>query len=157
MKNKFEFNYVKFSHAEDLNPEEQNLYKKAKTAAINAYAPYSGFMVGASVLLENGVVITGNNQENAAYPSGMCAERTALFYAGSSYPEIPVKTILITAFSSGKFLDNAVSPCGGCRQVILEIIKRQKKPIRLIMAGESVITILEDASLLLPFPFENPF
>lgn len=157
MKNKFEFSYIKLSRAEDLSPEEQNLYKKAKTAARKAYAPYSSFMVGASVLLENGDVITGSNQENAAYPSGICAERTALFYAGASYPEIPVKTILITAFSSGKFLDNAVSPCGGCRQVILETIKRQKKPIRLIMAGESVITIVEDASMLLPFPFENPF
>lgn len=126
-------------------------------AARNAYAPYSRFFVGASLRLEDGTIVTGSNQENASYPQGICAERNALFHAGATYPDRAVKELLIVAFAEGKKRVNRASPCGGCRQVILETSTRYKTPIRIILPGERDALILEDNSFLLPFGFDASF
>ena len=129
---KIELTFVK-ANFNELDISEQELIEKAKNAYSNAYAPYSGFLVGASVLLENGEIINGSNQENAAYPSGLCAERVALFYAGAKYPEVPIKTIAISAKSKTFEIDDVVSPCGACRQVMAEYQQKQGQDIRLLL------------------------
>ena len=113
---------IRIAEYDRLNhlPARSELVEKAMEAAGNAYAPYSKYQVGAAVLLENGKIYTGNNQENAAYPSGMCAERVAIFYAGAQNPDVPVVSIAIAAYSEGKFQEEPVTPCGGCRQVLYE-------------------------------------
>ena len=128
--------------------------ESATKAIENAYAPYSAFKVGAAVLLENDEIITGNNQENVAYPSGLCAERVALFYAASIYPEVTVKTIAVTASAVHFDLSEPVTPCGSCRQVMSETENRFESPIRIIMRGESgKIYITKGINNLLPLMF----
>jgi cytidine deaminase len=120
----------------------------------HAYAPYSKFKVGAAVLLEDGTVITGNNQENIAYPSGLCAERVALFAAGANNADKQVRSIAITA--EGDLLKDSeiVSPCGGCRQVMLETERRQKSPCRIILVGQNGnALVFNSAEDLLPLAF----
>lgn len=138
---------------DELQTAEKNLINSAKEAAKRAYAPYSNFRVGAAVLLENGEIITGNNQENEAYPSGMCAERVALFYASSAYPDIKISALAVAAFSDGHYTTLPVSPCGGCRQVMLETEKRLNAPIRMLLSGEKEVYIIERSSELLPYSF----
>ncbi|MDO4771231.1 cytidine deaminase [Porphyromonas sp.] len=138
---------------EELSSQERLLIDEAKKIAEGAYAPYSQFSVGAAVLLENGQIITGSNQENAAYPSGTCAERTAIFYANSQYPDVPVVTIAIIAINGGKIVDG-LSPCGACRQVLAEVSTRYRKPYAVIMAGSKHHTIIKDNRLLLPLTFD---
>jgi cytidine deaminase len=141
-----------FDDLTQLPPENSDLIKKAREAAKNAYAPYSEFYVGAAVLLGNGKIIEGNNQENAAYPSGLCAERVALFYANASYPDVPVKAIAITAIDKKGKVRNSVQPCGSCRQVMLETEFKSGKPIQIILDGEK-ITVLDGIESLLPLSF----
>lgn len=148
---------VEYSSINELETIDQQLINESKKATENAYAPYSNFHVGAALLLENGEIICGNNQENAAYPSGLCAERVALFYANSKYPDVKVKTIAIAASSNGKFAKFPVGPCGSCRQVILETENRFKSPIKIILYSEEKIQVIEDASTLLPISFTEDF
>lgn len=132
----------------------KKLINGAKSATKRAYAPYSNFHVGAAILLANGEIITGNNQENAAYPSGLCAERVTVFHANAQYPDIAVEAIAVAACSSeGEFTTNPCSPCGGCRQVLLEVENRYNRPIKVILYGESKIYELESAKALLPVGF----
>ena len=138
----------------ELMPEYADLLQQATTAAHNAYAPYSHFQVGAAVLLENGEVICGANQENAAYPSGLCAERVALFYANARYPNMPVKAIAITSSCGGQLNDEPAYPCGACRQVLLETEMRYGKPIHVIMGGAKKIKKVASIRDLLPLSFE---
>ncbi|MFY7670067.1 cytidine deaminase [Tenacibaculum sp. MEBiC06402] len=142
----------------ELNQDEQELMKEATTARKNAYAPYSKFKVGAALLLDNGEIITGNNQENAAYPSGMCAERVAIWSAGAKYPNMTVKKIAITAASSEIEVKNPVGPCGACRQALYEYEFNQKEPIEIIFMGETgkIIKVNSLASLL-PFSFDSSY
>lgn len=150
-KRELKIEYFTYYHS---YPEEyEKLCREAINASATAYSVYSGFSVGAAVLLENGEVITGNNQENAAYPSGLCAERTALFYAGASYPRVAVKALAIAACQEGKLREEFVPPCGACRQVMAEVIKRYKKDFEVIMVGENETVVIK-ASALLPFAFE---
>ncbi len=130
----------------------------AKKAISRAYAPYSGFQVGAAILLANGKIVTGNNQENAAYPSGMCAERVAIWSASSRYPNIVIKKIAITVKSSTKQVDQPVAPCGACRQTLLEYEINQKEPIEVFFMGE-IGKVIKANSLqdLLPFSFDQSF
>lgn len=138
---------------ENSFPEEyRKLCRKAIEASAKSYSIYSDFAVGAAVLLENGEIILGNNQENAAYPSGLCAERTALFYAGATYPEIPVKALAIAACYKGVPRENFVPPCGACRQVMAEVIKRYGQDFDVVMIGRKE-TVMLKASALLPFAF----
>lgn len=132
---------------------ELKLIDAAKKAVFNAYAPYSKFQVGAAVLLENGEIITGSNQENAAYPSGTCAERVALFYANSQYPDQAVTAIAIAAYTHGKYVHAPITPCGSCRQVMLEIELRHQKPMAIYLYGESDIFLIDSVKSLLPFHF----
>ncbi len=146
-----------YNSVNELNAEEKLLIVSAQNAADRAYSPYSKFSVGAAVLLDNGEIIQGNNQENAAYPSGLCAERVALFYANSKFPDVAVKSIAITAKKNGKFNDNPVPPCGACRQVMLETEIRFKSPVKVILYGEKKIQIINKISDLLPLDFTADF
>jgi cytidine deaminase len=132
--------------------------EEAIKAAKMAYAPYSRFSVGAALLMEDNSIISGNNQENAAYPSGMCAERVAIWKAGSSYPNKKVKKIAITAVSSNKQLDKPVGPCGACRQTLLEYEVNQKEDMEILFMGEigNVVKTNSIASLL-PFSFDSSY
>lgn len=135
-----------------------NLLEEAEKAAKNAYAKYSHFKVGAAVLLNNGMIISGNNQENAVYPSGLCAERTTVFYASAQYPEVPITKIAITAIHASNPLTIPVPPCGSCRQVLLEYEEKFNQPIEVIMAGESgEVYVVASVSELLPCTFHGGF
>lgn len=142
------------SEFNDLIDSDKNLIRIAKNSLKSAYAPYSGFLVGASVLLENGEVIAGNNQENVAYPSGLCAERVAIFYASSEFPSAKIKAIAVTAISKKFEIKDVISPCGACRQVISEYEEKQNENIRVLLhqANDTVI-ILNSISDLLPLMF----
>ena len=119
-----------YSNETELNQLDFKLLAEAKEAVLKAYAPYSNFHVGAAVLLEDGTIIQGNNQENIAYPSGLCAERVALFHAGAQFPGIAVDLICIVAKGDLMPISQLLSPCGACRQVMLESENRQNKPNR---------------------------
>ena len=127
---------IKVYEYDELNDTDRALLDDAIEATRRSYAPYSHFSVGAAALLANGVVVTGTNQENAAYPSGLCAERTTLFYANSQYPDQAVVTLAIAARTEKDFIDTPIPPCGACRQVILETEKRYKQPIRILLYGK---------------------
>ena len=141
----------------ELDETERILVDEAKSAAARSYSPYSKFAVGAAVLLANGTTVTGSNQENAAYPSGLCAERTALFYANSCYPDQPVDMLAIAARNESGFVATPVTPCGACRQVILETEQRFKRPVRILLYGESEILLIEGIKDLLPLSFGAEF
>ena len=150
--------FEEYDSVQQLSKEEQLLFQHAKRSRDLAYAPYSRFYVGAAVLLENNEIITGSNQENAAYPSGLCAERVALFYVGAKFPGTIIKTILITCNSKHKEVDQPLSPCGACRQVIAESEQRQGKKIRIVMGGNSgKIIACEGVENLLPLMFKGEF
>ena len=149
----FTIRMAEYDRLEDLSDSQVTLVKKAMEAAVDAYAPYSAYHVGAAVLLENGEIITGNNQENAAYPSGLCAERVAIFYAGSQYPDVPARSIAIAAMQEGIFQEQPVSPCGGCRQVLFEKESQGGAPLEVILYGSRKIQVLRQATDLLPLPF----
>lgn len=147
---------TEYESQDNLNEEESRLIAEAKSIMIDAYAPYSHFQVGAAVLLENGIIIKGNNQENASYPIGLCAERVALFSAGANFPGIAIKSIAIAARSEKFHVDKPVSPCGACRQAIAEYEQRYKKNIRILMTGETgKILSSESIQNLLPFQFKG--
>lgn len=141
---------------DDLRSDDRDLLTKAKEAVKNAYAPYSNFKVGAALMLDNGIVVTGNNQENAAYPSGLCAERTAVFYASSQYPNAKVKSIAISYESQNKLFSDPVTPCGSCRQALAEYEVKANSPIRVIMSSQSgKIYITKSIESLLPLLFNS--
>ena len=137
---------------EECSIIEKKLIEAAKNATEYAYAPYSQFKVGAAVLLENREIVIGNNQENAAYPSGLCAERTAIFSANANFPNQKVVAIAIAAFYKGKYSTD-VTPCGGCRQVLLETETRFNSPIRILIYRGDEIYVVENAKALLPLHF----
>lgn len=147
-----------FEDINQLSDDEQTLMKFAVKATEGAYAPYSKFSVGAALLMEDDTIITGNNQENAAYPSGMCAERVAIWKASSSFPNKKIKKIAIAAISSNKKLDRPVGPCGACRQTLFEYEVKQGKDVEVIFMGEvgSVVKTPSIASLL-PFSFDSSY
>jgi cytidine deaminase len=147
-----------FDSISDCPKSIQNLMKAAHEAREKAYAPYSSFHVGAAILLENGKVVTGSNQENASYPAGLCAERTAIFYAGSKYPDVKIKSIALTAGPKGKDNKEAVPPCGSCRQAIAEYEQNQKAPIAIYFMGKSGKVKKVDSLLsLLPLAFSQDY
>jgi len=147
-----------YESLEELQEGDKKLMLEAVQARKNAYAPYSNFQVGAALLLENGEVVIGNNQENASYPSGLCAERVAIFQAGAKYPNVVIKSIAISATSMKYKVDTPAAPCGNCRQSISEYEVKQKQPIRLLMMGE-IGEVLKCDSIgdILPLAFNNSF
>ncbi|QED38818.1 cytidine deaminase [Antarcticibacterium arcticum] len=147
-----------YDSCEELPQEIQDLMDRAIDARDKAYAPYSKFKVGAAVLLDNGEVITGSNQENASYPSGLCAERTAIFYAGAMYPEAKFLKIALSAKSLNHRVITPIPPCGSCRQAIAEYEVKQESPIEIYFMGETG-KVVKSHSLkeLLPLIFDNSY
>jgi cytidine deaminase len=137
MQKKLTISYDVFDRLEDLSADDQKLLKAATEAAKNAYSPYSNFHVGAAVWLENGDIVVGNNQENLAYPSGLCAERVAAFSASALHPNQKMMAIAITAFSENFVTDKPVPPCGACRQALIEYEIRSNQPMRCILRGST--------------------
>lgn len=142
-----------FDRKEDLTPEQEELVTRAISVAKDAYAPYSKYYVGAALRLENGEIIIGNNQENVAYPSGLCAERVAIFYAGARYPDQAVSSIAVAAIQNGILQEEPVPPCGACRQVIYEKELHGKRNMEVILVGSKKIQVIDRACDLLPLPF----
>lgn len=143
-----------YDSTDELREEDRKLVLAAREASKDAYAPYSNFHVGAALRLENGMVIKGNNQENAAFTTGLCAERVTLFYASASFPDVPVAALAVTAENSNGLIASPVKPCGSCRQAIVETESRFKKAIRIILDGKSKILVFEGVENLLPFAFK---
>ena len=143
--------YTTFSDA------ERQLFAAAHAACHRAYAPYSDFQVGAAVLLADGQIYEGNNQENAAYPSGLCAERVALFYVSATHPDIPIAAVAVTVnHDRAPDFDDLVSPCGGCRQVIAEYEHKFKQPIKIYLLGrDERVSVIPSMQVLLPFFFSS--
>ncbi len=145
-----------FESLNELPKTVKELMKVASEARLKAYAPYSNFSVGAAILLENGEIITGSNQENASFPSGLCAERTAIYYAGAKFPNSIIKTMAIIAGSQNHKTITPIPPCGACRQAIAEYEIKQAQPIELYFMGEEG-EIIKSNSLanLLPLLFDK--
>ena len=153
---KISHSFMVFDNLEELSKDDKTLFSEAKKARNNAYAPYSNFQVGAALLLDNNKIVLGNNQENAAYPSGMCAERVAIWNASSQYPNNKILKIFITAKSSQKVVTEPVAPCGACRQTIAEYELNQDANIEIFFMGETG-RIIKSNSLkdLLPLAFDK--
>lgn len=147
--------YQQCSYSE-LNPICKKLADAAREATYKSYAPYSNFYVGAAILLSNDMIIQGSNQENAAFGAGTCAERTALFYVQSEHPNEKILAIAIAARGSdGNFTQCPISPCGICRQALIEAQTRTRESIKVIMCGKEEVRIVENASALLPVQFDS--
>jgi len=155
MQNKTIETKVSIYSFDELDSSKQMLINKAKEQVTKAYAPYSKFHVGAAVELENGEIFAGSNQENSAYPSGLCAERVAMFFANAQYPDQPVKTLAIAAFTNGNFLAEPITPCGSCRQVLLETEQRFEKDITILLYGTNHVYEIKNVKQLLPLCFEK--
>lgn len=144
---------IKHYLKDELTSCDNSLVEKAIEATNNAYAEYSHFYVGAALQLEDGTIVTGANQENAAFPSGLCAERTALFAAQANYPQQPVTCIAIAARNENGLLKEPISPCGACRQVMVGVENRYHKPIRVLLYGTNGVYELSSARDLMPLTF----
>ena len=147
--------FTEYAGAAELEAEDRTLVEKAIEATKHSYAPYSNFNVGAALLLDNGEIVTGSNQENAAYPSGLCAERTAMFYASSQYPQHAILKIAVAATQGGVLCGNPATPCGSCRQVMAQYQLRGGKPMQIILAGSEKILKFEKVDDLLPLIFDS--
>jgi cytidine deaminase len=155
---KMGFTLTEYNSAQELPAQYGRLMQKAVEVRKNAYAPYSNFRVGAAVLLESGEVVLGNNQENASYPSGLCAERVAIFHAGANYPNQKIMAVAISAASDDYEVKEPAGPCGNCRQSMAEYEYKQKAPIVLILQGESgPVVTCESIADILPLGFNNSF
>lgn len=141
---------------DDLSADEQQLVERAKAVTRHSYAPYSHFHVGAAALLKNGEVFIGCNQENAAFGAGICAERSALFAAGAVFPDMPVTMLAIAASDdAGRFTPRPVTPCGLCRQVLVETETRHRHPVRILMYGSECIYAVDGIGHLMPLTFSE--
>lgn len=147
-----------YESMEDLKTADKELMQQAIAARKKAYAPYSKFTVGAAILLDNGQVVLGSNQENAAYPSGLCAERVAIFYAGANYPDAKIVKLYITASPVDRDLEEPIPPCGSCRQSIAEYEIKQETPIEILFMGaKGKIYQSDSLKNLLPFMFDKNY
>ena len=152
---KLDINYEEYSSLEEMDPVDQMLVKEAIEAQKSSYAPYSGFNVGAALLLEDGTVVRGSNQENAAYPSGLCAERTAMFAANANYPGKAMVALAIVGGFNHTLAQTPCTPCGACRQVMAEYQTLGGKPLRVIMFGEKKAWRFSKVDDILPFIFDS--
>ncbi len=147
--------YIEYESLDQLGPDDRKLADAAIQAISLSYAPYSNFNVGAAVMFEDGEILKGSNQENAAYPSGLCAERTALFYASSSRPDTPIKALAIAAGQNGKLCGTPATPCGACRQVMAQYQIKGGRPMAVILVGADRIWKFEKVDDLLPLVFDS--
>ena len=150
-----ELGFIEYSSLEEMDPQDQEVVKAAIEAQKGSYAPYSNFNVGAAVRLEDGTIVKGANQENAAYPSGLCAERTAMFAAGATYPGVPMTTLAIVGGFGFTLSETPCTPCGGCRQVMAEYQTAGKGPLSVIMFGTEKTWKFEKVDDILPFIFDS--
>ena len=150
-----ELGFIEYSSLEEMDPQDQEVVKAAIEAQKGSYAPYSNFNVGAAVRLEDGTSVKGANQENAAYPSGLCAERTAMFAAGATYPGVPMTTLAIVGGFGFTLSETPCTPCGGCRQVMAEYQTAGKRPLSVIMFGTEKTWKFEKVDDILPFIFDS--
>ena len=147
--------YKEYASLDELDQKDRELAQAAIDATSQAYAPYSKFNVGAAVLFEDGVIVKGANQENAAYPSGLCAERTALFYASASRPDKAMTAIAIAAGQNGQLCETPATPCGACRQVMAQYQLKSGLPMRVLLVGAHTIWSFEKVDDLLPLIFDS--
>ena len=147
--------YQEFDSIDELDAKDRELAQAAVEATAQEYAPYSKFNVGAAVLFEDGVIVKGANQENAAYPSGLCAERTALFYASASRPDKAMVAIAIAAGQNGQLCEMPATPCGACRQVMAQYQLKSGLPMRVLLVGAHKIWRFEKVDDLLPLIFDS--
>jgi len=153
---KVESTFFVYDNLKDVPSNVQQLMKKASEARDKAYAPYSKFHVGAAIILDNGEIVTGSNQENAVYPSGLCAERTAIYYAGAQYPKSKILTMAIIAGSTKNMTAEPIPPCGACRQAIAEYEVKQESPIEIYFMGETGKVVKSNSlANLLPLLFDK--
>ena len=157
-KEQFVSPYEVYDNPNELNAQDAELLQYAHKAAQNAYAPYSRFHVGAAVRLANGKIVSGNNIENAAYPSGLCAERVTLFSAQAQYPGVAIEAIAVTAHSEKTLVDEPIAPCGACRQVMVEVEKVSQCKLRIVCQGETgPVMAFDGIETLMPFIFVDKF
>ena len=147
--------YREYESLEQLDAEDRKLADAAIDAMKNAYAPYSGFSVGAAVMFEDGEIVKGSNQENAAYPSGLCAERTALFYASASRPDKAMAALAIAAGQNGEICGTPATPCGACRQVMAQYQVKSGRPMKILLVGADRIWGFDKVDDLLPLIFDS--
>lgn len=148
--------YEVYGNLDEMTSQDAELVRKAHEATTHSYAPYSKFYVGAAVRMANGEIVLGNNIENAAYPSGLCAERVALFAAQAKFPGVPVEALAVVAHSESKVIDEPAAPCGACRQVMVEVEQNSKRPLRVICQGETgPIMVFDGIESLMPFVFRD--
>ena len=147
--------YTEYASLDELSAHDRILAEAAIEAVATSYAPYSNFNVGAAVRFNDGEIVKGSNQENAAYPSGICAERTALFYAGASRPGDPMNALAIAAAQNGELLKDPVTPCGACRQVMIQYQLKSGNPMEIILIGANRIWKFANVESLLPFVFDS--
>lgn len=152
---KKELIYSEYTKKEELSSEDQILIEEAGKSSLNAYSPYSGFSVGAALRLDSGEIITGNNRENASFPSGICAEHAAIACAGANYPGSVITSIAICARIKKTLTDEPVTPCGKCRQVIAEEEERSRRQVRIILHGSSRTWVIDGIRNLLPLHFSS--
>lgn len=155
MKKKISIEYQEFRQATQLAKGDKDLLEKAIAACESSYSPYSKFKVGVAVLLADGQVITAGNQESVAFPSGLCAERSALYYIMANYPKIPVVAMAIAAKRGAKLVDSPTRPCGACVQVMMDAQERGGVPIKVILGGAKKNEVINSINDLLPFSFVN--
>lgn len=153
MEKKSIITYVHCYQLEELPDELQKLVSSAKEQTQKSYSPYSNFAVGAAILMDDGEVFAGSNQENAAYPSGLCAERTTMYFANAQRPNTAIRAIAIAAFTNNDFLEDPISPCGACRQALLESESRFGQEMKVLMYGKKGVYVTESVKDLLPFCF----
>ena len=145
---------IMVAQMDELTDTERSLIELAIEGTNRSYAPYSNFHVGAAILLKNGKTFIGCNQENAAFPAGICAERSAIFAAGAQYPDVPITMLAITARGkNGELIDEPASPCGTCRQVIIETETRFKHPVRILLYGRNRVYVIDGIKDLMPLSF----
>ena len=147
--------YIEYESLDQLDPQDRELAEAAIEATKGSYAPYSGFNVGAAVRLDTGEIVKGANQENAAYPSGLCAERTAMFYASATYPDSIIESIAVTASQNDILCDSPASPCGACRQVMAQYQTKGGRPMTIILVGGKKVWKFDKVDDLLPLIFDS--
>ncbi|WP_379969459.1 cytidine deaminase [Epilithonimonas sp. UC225_85] len=158
MEKEIKINFEAIPSYNDLTEIEKKLFDKAKSVRENAYAPYSNFWVGCAILLENGEIISGSNQENAAYPSGLCAERTTIFWTSANYPNVKIEKLFVIGAPKDALTSAPIPPCGACRQAILEYEAKQKDEIEIYFASlDGEIFKTKSIRELLPFSFDASF
>lgn len=147
--------YEEFSSPQEMDPRDQELVAAAIDAQKGSYSPYSRFQVGAALLMEDGTIVKGANQENIAYPSGLCAERVAMFWASANMPDVDMDTLAIAGADKGVLCESPASPCGACRQVMAEYQKKFKRPLKIILVGAKRIRKFQKVDDILPFIFDS--